>query len=111
MINGGKFFDQPANNKERTYDNIQKLTNGRGVYYTTGFPLDYHCFKHNYQTKMIDSSKQQTLDRDPKAIQKINFNESLKVNVNITFNLEEIKLFLIFPKSIVNLFHCNLKSR
>ena len=48
MINGGKFFDQSANNKERTYDNIQKLTNGRGVYYTTGFPLDYHCFKHNY---------------------------------------------------------------
>ena len=48
MINGGKFFYQPANNKERTYDNIQKLTNGRGVYYTTGFTLDYHCFKHNY---------------------------------------------------------------
>ena len=60
---------------------------------------------------MIESSKQQTLDGDPKAIQKINFNESLNVNVNITFNLEEIKLFLIFPKSIVNLFHCNLKSR
>ena len=30
MIDGQKFFDQPVKNNWRTYDNIQKITTGKG---------------------------------------------------------------------------------
>ena len=37
--------------------------------YTTGFLLDYNYFKKYYKIIVIDLSKQQELDSDPKAIQ------------------------------------------
>ena len=39
--------------------------------------LDYPYFKENYKMIVIDSSKQQTLDADPIAIQQINFTANL----------------------------------
>ena len=49
---------------------------------TTGCSLDYNCFiKHKMMA--IDLSKQQALDADPKAIQKINFTGNLSGNKNI----------------------------
>ena len=57
----------------RAYDNISKLAAGQGDNYTTGCLLDYPFFKEHYKLITIDLCKQQALDADVKAIQKINF--------------------------------------
>ena len=36
---------------------------------------DYHYFKENYKTIVIDLSKQKALNADPRAIQQINFTD------------------------------------
>ena len=41
--------------------------------YTTHCLLDYLCFKEHYEQIAIEFSKQEKLDTDPKAKQKINF--------------------------------------
>ena len=46
---------------------------GQGDDYTTRCLLGYPYFKKYCKLITIDLSKQQTLDADPKAIQKINF--------------------------------------
>ena len=60
-------------NDLRTYDNVRKVTISQGDDYATGCLLDYPYFQENYKLIVIDLSKQQALDADPKAIQKINF--------------------------------------
>ena len=72
-IDGRNFLDQPIHNDVKTYENIRKFATGQGDDYTTGCLLDYPYFKGNYKMIAIDLSKQQTLDGDPKAIQKIDF--------------------------------------
>ena len=57
--------------------NIIKIATGQGDDYTTGCLLDYSYFKENYEMIPIDFSKQQVLDADLRAIQQINFTESL----------------------------------
>ena len=61
----------------RAYDNIWKLAAGQGDNYTTGCLLDYPFFKEHYKLITIDLCKQQALDADVKAIQKINFTGNL----------------------------------
>ena len=55
--------------------------------------LDYYYFKENYKMIEIDSSKQQALDADSRAIQKINFTANLEKagNTTIFFIIEEAK--------------------
>ena len=86
MINGRKFFDQPVKNKFNTYDNIRKIATGQGDDYTTTCLLDFNYFNNYYKMIVVDLSKQQALDADPKAIQQINFIENLaqKGNANTT---------------------------
>ena len=60
-----------------TYDNIWKITTGQGDDYTTGCLLDYIYFNNDYKMISIDLSKQQALDADPKAIQKIKVTANL----------------------------------
>ena len=60
-------------NDLRTYDNVRKVTISQEDDYTTGCLLDYPYFQENYKLIVIDLCKQQALDADPKAIQKINF--------------------------------------
>ena len=71
MIDGKNFFDQPIKSFIKTYENIQKITTGRGDDYTTGCLLDYNYFKKHYKMIAIDLSKQEALDTHPKAIQKL----------------------------------------
>ena len=87
------FCDQPINSNLKTYDNIRKVATGQGDDYTTGCLLDYIYFKNYYKMIVVDLSKQQTLDADPKAIQQINFTENLDRagNTRIYFILEETK--------------------
>ena len=87
MIDGKNFFDQPIKNDKATYENIRKIAIGQGDYYTTGCLLDYTYFKNYYKMIAIDLSKQQALDADPKAIQKINFTANLDRNGNQRFYL------------------------
>ena len=77
MIGGKSFFDQPIKNCKITYENIRKIATGQADNYTTGCLLDYSYFKNHYKIIAIDLSKQQALDADPRAIQKINFTANL----------------------------------
>ena len=42
MIHGRKFFDQPINDMNKTYENIRKIATGKGDDYTT----DFQFFKY-----------------------------------------------------------------
>ena len=86
-------FDQPVNNDKITYENIRKIATSQGDDYTTGCLLDYIYFKNYYKMIAVDLSKQQALDADPKAIQKINFTANLDRagRTRFYFILEEAK--------------------
>ena len=92
-INGENFFDQPLKDNEVTYENITKIATGEGDDNTTGHLLDYPYFKDGYKMIAVDLSKQQALDADPRANQKINFIANLDRagNTRIYFILEEAK--------------------
>ena len=93
VINGENIFDQPIKNNKITYDNIRKVAKGQGDDYTTGCLLDYPYFKDTYKMIIVDLSKQQALDADPRAIQQINFTANLDRagNTRVYFILEEAK--------------------
>ena len=93
MINGRNFFDQPMKNDLKTYDNIGKIETGQGDDYTTEWSLNYPCFKKYYKFIAIDLNKQQKLDPDPKAIQRINFTGNLgrAEGATMFFIIEEAK--------------------
>ena len=93
MIDGKKFLDQPIKNNKVTYENIWKIAIGHGDDYTTGCLLDYTYFKKYYKMIVIDLSKQQGLDADPRAIQQIDFTANLDRdgNTRFYFILEEVK--------------------
>ena len=77
----------------KTYENIRKITTGKGDDYTTGCLLDYSYFKENYKLIAVDLNKQQQLDADPRAIQQINFTANLERAGNTTmfFIIEQAK--------------------
>ena len=93
MMDGKNFFDQPINSNIKIYENIRKIATGQGDDYITGCLLDYSYFKDHYQMIVIDLSKQQALDPDPRAIQQINFTANLDTARNTTtfFIIEETK--------------------
>ena len=93
MIGGKNVFDQPINSKLKTYENIRKIATGKGDEYTTGCLLCYSWFKENYKMIAIDSSNQQALDADARAIQQINFTPNLdrEGNTKMFFIIEESK--------------------
>ena len=76
-----------------THENILKNATDQGDDYTTGCLLDYPYFKDSYKMIVVDLSKQQPLDADPRAIQQINFTTNLDRadNTTIYFILEEAK--------------------
>ena len=84
MIDGINFFDQPINSMTKTYEKIRKTVTGQREDYTTGFLLDYSCFKDNYKMIAIYLRKQQALDADPRAIQQMNFTANLDRVENTT---------------------------
>ena len=54
MINGENFFfNQPIKINKVSYENIRKISTGKGDDYTTGCLLDYPYLKDRY--KMIDA--------------------------------------------------------
>ena len=67
LIDGRNFFDQPINSMSKIYENIRKITTGKGDDYTTGCLLDYPYFKEIYKMIAIDLSRENELDADPRA--------------------------------------------
>ena len=93
MINGENFFDQPIKDNKLTYENIRKVAIGKGDDYTNGCLLDYPYFRDNYKMIVVNSSRQQALDTDFRAIRQINFTANLDRagNTRTYFILEESK--------------------
>ena len=80
FIDGRNFYDQSISNKIKKYDEIRKISTGKGDDYTTVCLLDYQYFKDNYQIIAVNLNKQKELDADPRAIQQIEFYEKLETN-------------------------------
>ena len=76
-IDSKNVFDQPINNDIKTYVNMRNVATGQGDHYTTGCLLYYPYFKKNYKMIVIDLSKQQPIDADPRPIQQIIFTPNL----------------------------------
>ena len=91
LIDGRNFYDQPINDKIKKYDEIRKISIGKGDNYTTGCLLDYKYFKDHYQLIAGDLSKQKELNADPRAIQQIEFYEKLETNSQVCTVLEKSK--------------------
>ena len=91
LIDGRNFYDQPIKDSIRKYDEIRKITTGKGDNYATECLLDYNYFKENYQLIAVDLSKQRELDADPRAIQQIEFIGMLKTRSNVFTILEKSK--------------------
>ena len=93
MIDCWNVFDQTINSITKTYENIRKISIGKGDDYTTGCLLDCTYFNKSYKLIAIDLSKQQELDADPRAIQQINLTANLERNGNTTmlFVIEQAK--------------------
>ena len=91
MIDGKFFFDQPINSDFKAYENISKVATGQRDDSTTGCLLDCPYFKENYKIIVIDLSKQQALDADPRSIQQISFTANLDRtgNTTIVFIIEK----------------------
>ena len=110
MIDGQNLFDQPGKNILRAYGNIKNVARDQeDNYYRTGCWLDYSCFQVKYKLIAIDLSKQQSLNANLKAIEKINFtkNSDCAGNITMFFIIKKVqKTILDFSlgKSIVSAF-------
>ena len=91
LIDGRNFYDQPINDQIKKYDEIRKISTGKGDDYTTGCLIDYQFFKGHYQLIAVDLSKQKELNADPRAIQQIEFYGKLKTNSQVYTVLEKSK--------------------
>ena len=72
---------------------LEKFAIGQGDDYTTGCLLDYSYFNDHYKMIVIDLSKQQVFDGDPRGIQQTNFTANLNRagNAITSFIIEEAK--------------------
>ena len=101
MIDGQNVFGQPGKNHLRTYDNIKKIQVDQDDDYSTVCLLEYNYFKDYYKVIAMGLSKQQALETDPKAIQKINVTgkllqgEDRNDSTTIVFIIEEAKEIIL----------------
>ena len=90
-IDGRKFYDQPINDSIKRYDEVRKISTGKGDDYTTGCLLDFAYFEKNYKIIAADLSKQKALDADSRAIQQIIFTGQTDVQITVYYILEQSK--------------------
>ena len=95
-IDGRNFYNQPINDLIKQYEEVRKISIGKGDDYTTDCLLDYTYFKDNYRLIAVDLSKQKALDADSRGIQQIIFTGKMKSTVAnalviIYYNLEQSK--------------------
>ena len=91
VINGRSFCDNPISSEIEQYDELRKVTLGKGDDYTTGCLLDFDYFEKHYKIIAVDLSKQEELDADPREMQQIEFIGKLQQNANVYTILEKLK--------------------
>ena len=94
-IDGRNFYDQPINDSIKQYDEVRKISTGKGDAYTTGCLLDFDYFEKNYKIIAADLSKQKALDADSRAIQQIIFTGKIKATAANT----RVIFFYVLEKS------------
>ena len=94
-IDGRNFYDQPINDSIKQYDEIRKISTGKGDDYTTGCLLDFDYFEKNYRIIAADLSKQKALDADSRATQQIIFTGKIKATAANT----RVIIFYVLEKS------------
>ena len=84
-IDGRNFYDQPINDSIKQYDEVRKISIGKGDDYTTGCLLEFAYFEKNYRLITADLSQQKVLDADPRAIQQIIFTGKVSQNIAVCY--------------------------
>ena len=90
-IDGRNFYDQPINDSIKQYDEVRKISTGKGDDYTTGCLLDFDYFEKNYKIIAADLSKQKALDADSRAIQQIIFTGHTDAQIRVYYILKQSK--------------------
>ena len=90
-INGRNFYDQPIDDSIKQYDEVRKISTGKGDDYTTGCLLDFAYFEKNYRIIAADLSKQKALDADSREIQQIIFTGHTDAQIRIYYILQQSK--------------------
>ena len=88
-IDGRNFYDQPINDSIKQYDEVRKISTGKGDDYTTGCLLDFAYFEKNYKIIAADLSKQKVLDADSRAIQQIIFTGHTNAQIRVYYILKQ----------------------
>ena len=91
LIDGREFYDKPINDQIKKYDEIRKITTGKGDDYTAGCLLDYQYFKDHYRLICYNLSQQAILDAYRRAVQQIELYGKLKTNSQVCTVLEKSK--------------------
>ena len=91
LIDGRNFYDQSISDEITKYNELIKLTTGKGEDYTTGCLLDYQYYKNHYLIAACDLSKQKELDADPRSIHQIEIVFMLDTASQILTILEKSK--------------------
>ena len=82
-IDGRNFYDQPINDSIKQYDEVRKISTGKGDDYTTGCLLDFAYFEKNYKIIAVDLIKQKGLNADSRATQQIIFTGQTDVQIRV----------------------------
>ena len=91
LIDGRNFYDQPISDKIRKYDELRKITTGKGDDYTTRCLMDYNYFEDHCLLIACNLSLQKELDADPRSTQQTEANFMLGTNSQILTVLEKSK--------------------
>ena len=104
LIDGRNFYDQPISDKITKYEELIKLTTGKGEDYTTGYLLDRAYADKHYTITACDLSKQRELDAYLRLIQQIEIVFMLGTNSQILTIFEKSKeTVLEFTKGITKI--------
>ena len=90
-IDGRNFYDQQINDSIKQYDEVGKISTGKGDDYTTGCLLDFARFEKKCKIIAADLSKQKALDADSRAIQQIIFTGHTDAQIRVYYILEQSK--------------------
>ena len=91
LIDGRNFYEELISDKVTKYEEVIKLTTGKGKDYITGCLLDYKYYKDPYSIIACDLSKQKELIADPRIIQQIETVFMLKIASQVLTILERSK--------------------
>ena len=90
-VDGRNFYDRAINDSIKQYEEIRKMSTGKGDDYTTVCLLDFAYFEKNCRLIAADLSKQKTLDADSRAIQQIIFTGKTDNQIRVYYILEQSK--------------------